>query len=223
MPYSIIIPIYNEERTLDKLLKSLEQYSHSRNQILIINDGSIDGTKKILKKYDFINVLHLKKNYGKGIALKVGLNKAKNNKVIIYDGDLELETSGINKLMNLNRSKNINSLLGYRYIKIEPLRSRFDFGNFMFNCFFNLTRQSVHKDVLCCAKSFYKSDIPVKKLSSTGFDIDIEITNYLTFNSRRKIIPNIKINYSRRSFHDGKKLNIWDGYKILKRSFFSLF
>ncbi len=217
MPYSIIIPIYNEEKTLNKLLFSLEKYSFSKNEILIINDGSIDGTKKILKKHSFINVLHLKKNYGKGSAIKIGLQNSIHNKTIIYDGDLELHTDGISKLMRLDRDHGIYSLVGTRFNNFSPLKSKFEWGNFMFTSFFNLLFQSCHKDVLCCAKAFYKNDLPIKKLNSKGFDIDVEILSFLTKNSRRAKIPQILLKYRRRSFNEGKKLKISDGWNILMK------
>ena len=217
MPYSIIIPIYNEEKTLDKLLLSLKKYSFSKNEILIINDGSIDGTEKILKKYNFINVIELKKNYGKGIAIKIGLQNSIHNKTIIYDGDLELHTDGISKLMRLDRDHGIYSLMGTRFNNLSPLKSKFEWGNFMFTSFFNLLFQSCHRDVLCCAKAFYKNDLPIKKLDSKGFDIDIEILTFLTKNSRRVKIPQILLKYRRRSFSEGKKLKISDGWNILMK------
>jgi len=221
MPYSIIIPIYNEERTLDKLLKSLEQYSHSRNQILIINDGSVDKTNKILKRYDFIDVLHLKKNYGKGTAIKIGLHNSIHNKTIIYDGDLELHADGISELMKLDRVHGIYSLMGTRFNKISPFKSKFEWGNFIFTIFFNLLFKSSHKDILCCAKAFYKEDLPIKKIDSKGFDIDIELSSFLTKNNRNKIIQ-VNLKYNRRSIEDGKKLKISDGWIILKRILFTL-
>ena len=221
MPYSIIIPIYNEERTLEELLKSLEQYSHSRNQILIINDGSVDKTNKILKRYDFIDVLHLKKNYGKGTAIKIGLHKSIHNKTIIYDGDLELHADGISELMRLDRDHGIYSLMGTRFNNLSPFKSKFEWGNFMFTSFFNLLFKSSHKDILCCAKAFYKEDLPIKKIDSKGFDIDIELSSFLTKNNRNKIIQ-VNLKYNRRSIEDGKKLKISDGWIILKRILFTL-
>ena len=217
MPYSIIIPIYNEEKTLDKLLLSLKKYSFSKNEILIINDGSIDGTKKILKKHNFINVIELKKNYGKGIAIKIGLQKSIHNETIIYDGDLELHTDGITMLMELNRDLGIHSLMGTRFNNLSPFNSKFEWGNFMFTIFFNFLFQSSHKDILCCAKSFYKYDVPINKLNSKGFDIDLELSSFLTKNNKRKRIQHRLIKYNRRDIQQGKKLRISDGWIILMR------
>lgn len=222
MPYSIIIPVYNEIRTLETLLKSLKPLWNNGNEIIIVNDGSSDGSNEILKKYNFFNVLHLKKNYGKGIALKVGLNKANNDKVIIYDGDLELEIRDIKKLMILDKSNGIHSIMGIRFSDLSPFRSKFDWGNFIFTFFFNLINRSTHKDILCCAKSFYLNDIPLKILHSSGFDIDVELSSLINKNNRGKQVKQVLLNYHRRTFSEGKKLKIKDGWIILERIILSL-
>lgn len=217
MPYSIIIPVYNEISKLRILLNELEEYSNNGHQILIINDGSNDGSINILKKNLFIDLINLKKNYGKGVALKVGLFKSKNKKIIIFDGDLELETKNIYKLMKLDKTVGIHSQMGNRFLSLNPIKSSYDWGNFIFTVYFNFFNSTNHKDILCCAKSFYKSDVQLKYLKSTGFDIDLELSSYLSINSRGKRIDQVSLNYKRRSKNDGKKLRISDGWHILKR------
>ena len=221
MSYSIIIPIYNEYNTLTTLLKSLKRYYKLGHEIIIIDDGSTDQSKIVLKKCSFINLLVLDKNRGKGIAVRKGIEKSKNEKIIIYDGDLELKIEDISKLMFLN--KNIPCIMGARFKTMKPFSSGNDWGNFMFTTFFNLLYIASHKDILCCAKSFYKQDIPIKSLKSNGFDIDIEISSYLTHNNRFKKIRQVFLKYSRRTISDGKKLKINDGWVILRRAFLSLF
>jgi glycosyltransferase involved in cell wall biosynthesis len=215
--YSIIIPIYNESRTLETLLNGLLEYSTLGHEVIIVNDGSTDNSKEVLKRYSFIKHVELKSNYGKGIALRIGLLQSKFNKVIISDGDLELKTNDLKKLMILNKKKNIYSCLGIRSIKLHPMRSGVDWGNFIFTFFFNLLHNTCYKDILCCAKSFYRDDIPIDKLKSIGFDIDVELSTFITLNNGNKKIKQILIDYQRRSFEEGKKLKISDGWIILKR------
>tara|TARA_B110000444_G_C18852044_1_gene606605 strand:+ start:478 stop:1146 length:669 start_codon:yes stop_codon:yes gene_type:complete len=222
MYYSIIIPIYNEVRTLNELLLNLKKYYEFGHEIIIVDDGSTDGTQNILKKCFFIKIIELKKNSGKGFALKKGLESSINNKIIIYDGDLELRINEITKLMILNKSSKISSVMGIRFKRFPSIRSGFDWGNFIFSVFFNLTNMTCHKDVLCCAKSFYKKDIPLKLLSSTGFDIDVELSSIISKNNRGKYIPQIFLNYSRRSKQEGKKLKVIDGWIILRRIILNL-
>ena len=222
MPYSIIIPIYNEIKSLEGLLLELEFYYKLNHEIIIIDDGSTDGSDKILQKSSFINNIRLENNSGKGIALRKGILSARNEKIIIYDGDLELETKDISKFMNLDRKNKIYSIMGFRFKHLGLIRSEVDWGNFIFTTFFNLLYRSCHKDILCCAKSFYRKDIPIKELKSIGFDIDVEISSYLTLNNRGKYIPQIFLHYNRRSLLEGKKLKISDGWVILKRILLSL-
>lgn len=223
MPYSIIIPIYNEVNTLKRLLNELKKYISHKHEIIIVDDGSTDNSMEFLKKTDFIKLISLKKNLGKGNAIRVGLQNSMFSKIIIYDGDLELKTLDINKLMILNKSIGVYCALGTRYQKLQPFKSLIEWGNFIFTSFFNLTFMTRHKDILCGAKSFYLEDIYISKIKSLSFDIDIELTVFLTKNSRKKKIKHVLINYNRRSFDRGKKLKITDGFLILKRIILNIF
>ena len=223
MPYSIIIPIYNEVSTLKRLLDELKKYISDKHEIIIVDDGSTDNSLELLKETNFIKLISLNENLGKGKAIRVGLQNSMFSKIIIYDGDLELKTLDINKLMILNKSKGVHSALGTRYQKLQPFKSLIEWGNFIFTSFFNLTFMTRHKDILCGAKSFYLEDIYISKLKSSGFDIDLELTAFLTKNSREKGLKHILINYNRRSFDKGKKLKTIDGFLILKRIILNMF
>lgn len=220
MFYSIIIPVYNEAQTLDTLLSKLKIFHNSGHEIVIVDDGSTDNSSYIFKNHPYISLIKLNRNCGKGIALRKGLKYINHKKVIVYDGDLELDVLELSKFMFL--STKITSLMGTRYPTLRPAKSGIDWGNFMFTVFFNLVNRTCHKDILCCAKSFYIKDIPIHKLKSEGFDIDIEISSFLSKNSRGKKIIQIPLKYKRRSIKDGKKLRILDGWSILKRILFTL-
>ena len=99
MTYSLIIPIYNEERTLSALLKKLDRLGNNI-EIIIIDDGSDDGTKIMLKNQKRLNVLRNESNIGKGASIKKGLEIAKNKNIILMDGDLEVDSSDISRLIN---------------------------------------------------------------------------------------------------------------------------
>ena len=66
--------------------------------------------------------------------------------------------------------------MGYRFKSLSPFKSNFDWGNFMFTSFFNILFNSHHKDILCCAKAFYLSDLKDYNIKSNGFDIDVELS-----------------------------------------------
>ncbi len=217
MSYSIIIPVHNEEDSIPTLLKELKKFS-TENQIIIINDGSNDSTEYFLKESSFINLINFKFNKGKGEAIKAGLNFAKNEKVIIFDGDLEIDTNQITEFMVLDKDSNINFVLGYRFIKIDQFQSVWNLGNFVLNKLFNYFNKSNISDALCCAKSFYKSDIKLDYIKSKRFDIDVEISMELLKKTRH--YKSIHVKYKRRNIDQGKKLKLVDGWSILRRIIF---
>ena len=124
--YSILIPVHNEKSYLPSLLDSLKDYSEKGHEVIIIDDGSNDGSAGILKNCKIIKIISLVQNKGKGYAIKEGLKIATNNRIIIYDGDMELRSSEISKLMILDKDKNINFVMGYRFKTLSPLKSDFD-------------------------------------------------------------------------------------------------
>ena len=95
----------------------------------------------------------------------------------------------------------------------EPFQSGIDWGNFMFTSFFNIIYGLNHKDVLCCAKSFYLDDIDVDRLNSKGFSIDIELMCMLSLSIKN--FKQVQLKYSRRSRNEGKKLKVSNGWSIL--------
>ena len=213
--YSILIPIHNEIGVIRTLLKKLFSYSIDGHEIIIINDGSNDGTEIILNEYNFIKIVTNKINRGKGYAIKKGLKFVTFNKIIIFDGDLELCPEEISKLMILDKNKKIYSTMGYRFNKLNPIKSNFDWGNFMFTSFFNIIFNCHHKDILCCAKSFYLSELKNYAIISNGFSIDVELSSVLSIKNKK--IPQIKLKYNRRGVEEGKKLQISDGWGILRQ------
>ena len=215
--YSIIIPVHNEKDYLPSLLNSLKYYSERGHEVIIIDDGSIDGSSSILRDCETINLVSLLKNRGKGYAIKRGLEIVKNNKILIYDGDMEIDPRNISKLMILDETNNIKYVMGHRFESLSPFKSHFEWGNFMFTTFFNILYQTNHKDVLCCAKAFYADTIKDVNLKSNGFDIDTELTCFLTVKNKKSNITQVLIDYKRRSVEEGKKLKVSDGWAILLR------
>ncbi len=213
--YSILIAVHNERNSIPSLLNGLKSYAETGHEVLIINDGSIDGTVELLQKCNFIHLINLDINQGKGVALRKGLLSAKYEKVIIFDGDLELDPLEIKKLMILDKKKKVNSVMGYRFDSLNPLKSNFDWGNFMFTSFFNIIFSTHHKDVLCCAKSFYFDKNLLRIITSQEFEIDVELTSIITINNKNYNISQVFFNYKRRTIEEGKKLKVSDGWSIL--------
>jgi glycosyltransferase involved in cell wall biosynthesis len=218
MPYSIIIPVHNEVESLPTLLDRLTPYSQN-NEIIIIDDGSNDQSGALLQKCSFISLIHFQYNLGKGKAICAGLAKASHDKIILFDGDLELDLREVTSFMILNKVEGIDVIFGTRTNSMNPTKSILDFGNFFLNGLFNLINQTSFTDVLCGCKAFYKSDLKNGLPVSIGFDIDVEIATNLV--SENNTIEEIPISYKRRSQTEGKKLKLTDGWKILKRILFT--
>ena len=157
----------------------------------------------------------MEKNSGKGAAIRKGLEEATHDKIVISDGDMELDPKEINRLMILDMGNGLNCIFGSRYETINPFASSWEFGNFFFAGLFNMVHGSQHTDTLCCAKAFYRSYINIEKLQSTGFDIDVELA--ATLNKKNINIKIVYLGYTRRSKDEGKKLRFSDGWTILKR------
>ncbi len=216
MKYSLIIPVYNEINTINRLLHELESLKlYIDNEIIIIDDGSNDGTGIVLGNYKFIKLVKLANNSGKGTALRKGLEIALYDKIIIFDGDMELYPKDILKLMILNKEKNINCVFGIRKKHLSLRYPFWSLGNYILTVTFNMINKSNLKDSLCCAKSFYKEFINHENLNSKGFDIDIEIASLLIENTDS--IKTIPLEYDRRTKKEGKKLRITHGWLIFKR------
>ena len=120
MAYTIIIPIHNEESNIPDLLKGVEPYS-SKHEIFIVDDGSIDGSFELLSNCPFIKLERIKQNSGKGTAIRRGLEKAAFDKVIIFDGDMELDPAEISRLMILD---NNSELVCTAFVKIFVSETR---------------------------------------------------------------------------------------------------
>lgn len=197
-------------------MSDLETYIPANHEIIIVDDGSSDNSYNILSKYKFIKLIQLDKNYGKGVAIKEGIKYSSNEKLILFDGDRELKTNQIHKLMVLDDMK-IRSAFACRKMDRNFNNMLWNIGNRFFTFIFNLIHNSSLKDALCCAKSFNKSDILVEKLQSSKFDIDVEIACQLI--KTNSIIYNVYLDYDRRGTKQGKKLRIKDGIIILYRIF----
>ena len=214
MSYSIILPVHNEEKHIPELLSGLEPYA-SRHEVLVVDDGSTDGSLDLLQDCSFITLVNLNQNSGKGAAIREGLTHAKYNKIILTDGDLELDPNELDQLMILDDDEPTTCVFGTRYFRINPFHSVLDLGNFFFTGLFNFIHQKNLTDALCCAKAFFKTQVDPEKLKSTGFDIDVELAALLS--SQNSYLKEVSLTYTRRDWSEGKKLRLKDGWSILRR------
>ncbi|MDP2945990.1 MAG: glycosyltransferase family 2 protein [bacterium] len=212
---SVIIPVFNEEKTIEKVINTVWQQplENWEKEIIVVNDCSTDNTGKILddlkNKFDFILLKH-QKNSGKGTAIKTALSRATGGYVIVQDADLEYNPADWPKMLKELENPKIKVVFGSREMNSKR-RGYFHyvlgvrFLTFLTNRLFggNLT------DIYTCYKLISSELIKSLNLSSSGFEIEAEITTKIL--KRGIKIKEVPINYFPRSFKEGKKIRIYDG------------
>ena len=215
MSYSILIPIYNEVSFLPKLVENLNVFAKN-HEIIIIDDGSNDGSKEILKKIRNMNVIYNDKNYGKGYSIQRGIKLAKNDSIVLMDGDLEVNTNDIPSLIHefesLENSKK-KAVIGIRWKNIWTLDlSKMMIGNYIINKFFNTIFNTRFQDILCCYKILSKKNFIELDLNSYGFSIETEIMAKLVLSNFD--VKEVYVDYKPRTVSQGKKLKVINGINI---------
>jgi len=216
---SIIIPCYNEEKTITLILNKIRNLflAGIEKEIIIINDGSTDNTKSILDQLSIedIKIIHHEKNLGKTPTIKTGLSQATGDYCIIQDADLEYDPEDIKILLATAEDKNLPVVYGSRRLKKQNDYSYLsyylgaNFITFLTNFLYgqNLT------DVETCYKLIKTEILKSLDLKSKNFVFENEITAKLA-NLGIKI-KEVPISYYPRSKKEGKKINWLHGLEAL--------
>ncbi len=222
MKLSVIIPVFNEEKTLKQIIDKVGQVPIDK-EIIIVDDFSTDNTKNILKDLEInrnIKIFHHSQNQGKGAAVRTGISHTTGDIIIIQDADLEYNPEEYTKLIKPIEENKTKVVYGSRFLKRNitskqkwaiPLHF---IGNTLLSTITTVLFQKRITDMETCYKVFKSEVLSNISLESSGFDIEPEITAKLL---RNKInIVEIPIDYSPRSFKEGKKINWVDGIKAVK-------
>ena len=218
MKFTVLIPVFNEEGTIKKvILEILSKYPEI--DLIVINDGSFDETGREI--HSIINnnfkILSYSENQGKGYALKYGLkNVSEDGVVIFWDGDDELNSDNIEDLINFyTQNENCDILFGSRFLEPNKIQKYGLFKvviNSTLTQLGNLFMKSNLTDMETAVKSFKTKFIKTLNLKSNGFEIEPEITYQL---SKLSNIFEIPIDYKPRSKKEGKKISFMDGFKTI--------
>ncbi len=221
---SIIIPVYNEVKTIDKILKKIIKVRNFKKQIIVIDDGSDDGTVEKLKKLDKIykidKIIFNKKNKGKGYAIRLGQKRVKEKFTIIQDADLEYDPKDYIKITNILKKKKYKIVYGSRVLGINRYsNNNFTsnirvFANHILTIISNIINSQNLTDAHTCYKAFETKIFKKIRLKENGFSFCPEVTTKIS-NLRLKI-KEVKINYHGRTFKEGKKISFIDGFRALK-------
>tara|TARA_Y100001935_G_C17276914_1_gene495177 strand:- start:420 stop:1121 length:702 start_codon:yes stop_codon:yes gene_type:complete len=223
MKVSIVIPVYNESQTIFKILKKINKIKKIKKEIIIINDGSTDNTKKIINEKCrglFNKLISYKKNRGKGFACRKGLKHVTGKIVIIQDADLEYDPNDYKKLIRPILKNSSNIVYGSRVLKggkrIRPksvdVVIRLAANHFL-TFLSNLLNKQNLTDAHTCYKVFNSDLIKKIKLKEDGFNFCPEIT--AQFSKINENIYEVPINYYGRTHDQGKKIYFSDGIKAI--------
>ena len=225
---SIIIPCYNEKNTLiniiNKIILSLYNHKFKFYEILIVDDGSSDGTTEIIKenfsKQNNFKTFFHDKNLGKGAAIKTAKNNLSGDIIIIQDADLEYEPDDYNKLLKPIIDGNFKVVYGSRVLnreryKISGFNSKVRiFGNHFLTIISNFLNKQNLTDAHTCYKVFHRELFDLITLEEDDFAFCPEVTSKIS-NLGFKI-HEVPISYNGRSYKEGKKIKTTDALKALK-------
>lgn len=217
---SIIIPVYNEKKTIEKILNKIHKLTDIKKEVIVVDDASYDGSTNILKKNkDKINkLIQHKKNLGKGAAIRSAQKFVKGDIVIIQDADLEYDPRDYYKLLHFI-NKGYKVVYGSRVLgKNRYLLKNFSsimriFFNHILTIISNLLNNQKLTDAHTCYKMFV-SDIFLKiKLNENDFSFCPEITTKIGLKKIK--IKETSIKYKGRNYDEGKKIRLVDGLKAI--------
>lgn len=218
MKLSIIIPVYNEERTIEDVIQKVSDISLSpmKKEIVIVNDASTDATQKkielLQKKFKDIRVITHENNKGKGAAVRTGFANATGDFIVIQDADLEYDPIQLQSLIQPILTKRTEVVFGTRLRSIPQQhgsmpRSRFlvhFFGNRFLSLITSILYGQWITDMETCYKIFPRKALTNITLSANGFDFEPEITAKLIKQGYK--IYELPIQTTPRGYSDGKKL-----------------
>jgi glycosyltransferase involved in cell wall biosynthesis len=217
---SIVIPVYNEERTIGEVIERVRRTDLGpvEKEIIVSNDGSSDGTAEIVRAYaercaDVI-VYDSPINLGKGAAVRLGLHHASGDVVIIQDADLELDPAEYPRIIEPILSGQAEVVYGSRFLSganAVPLRTRL--ANQLLTTLTNVLFGGGLSDMETAYKAFKREVVGKLRLRCARFDFEPEVTAQLLLAGYR--IQQVPIHYTPRTAHEGKKISWVDGIEAI--------
>lgn len=219
MRLSVIIPAYNEEKTIKKVIGKVKKVrlKNISKEIIVVDNFSDDGTRDILKNLDdgSLKIFYHDKNRGKGTSIKTGIKNSTGGIILIQDADLEYNPDDYGKLLKPIMENKAEVVYGSRIdaAKSSPenMYLLYYIGNRLLTFMTNLLYGVKISDMATGYKVFRKDVVKGINLKSKGFDFDTEITAKILKKGYK--IYEVPISFAGRSFEEGKKIRWRDGIK----------
>jgi len=228
MKLSILIPVYNEEKTIIAVLERIKKtkVEDIDYEIIVINDGSTDATKKLLEDNNTLynSLINNSRNSGKGFSVKQGLKISTGEYIIFQDADLEYDPIEFKKFIKVFSEFNADVILGSRFNYSDYTRSHNilnKIGNHILTFFFNLLYNTTFTDIYSCYLCFKRELLNPELLKTDGFDQHAEILSK-TVKKGEKFFE-VPISYNGRSHSEGKKIKFYHFFGVIFRIFIERF
>ena len=215
---SIIIPVYNEKNTIEKLLNKIHKLTDIKKEIIVVDDASHDGSANILRKNKnkITKLIHHKKNMGKGSAIRSGIKLATGSVILIQDADLEYNPNDYKVLLQPFIETDADVVYGTRFKGGKYSRLHFFWhylANKILTTITNVVTNLNMSDMETGYKLFRSEVIKGINLKENSFGIEPEITIKLA--KKRCIFYEVPISYNGRSYEEGKKITMLDAFRAI--------
>jgi glycosyltransferase involved in cell wall biosynthesis len=214
MQLSVVIPVYNEKDTLREILRRV-QATALATEILVVDDGSTDGTRQVLAELSpqpGLRVILHPGNMGKGAAVRTGIQNATGDVILIQDADLEYNPRDYPQLLKPLEDRMADAVYGSRFLGAPRRVTMFwhMLANQLLTLATNLLYNSILSDMETGYKVFRAEVIQNIRLRANRFDFEPEITAKLL--KRRARIFEVPISFNPREYSEGKKIKLGDAF-----------
>jgi glycosyltransferase involved in cell wall biosynthesis len=217
MNLTVLIPVYNEVSTIEEIVTRVQSMNIA-NEILIVDDGSQDGTRDILKildDYDNIRIVLHEKNQGKGAAVRTGIRASQGDVILIQDADLEYDPREYPNLLKPLNEKLADVVYGSRFLggPRRPTMFWHMVANKLLTLMTNILYNTILTDMETGYKVFRREVVENMPLHAKRFNFEPEFTAKIL---KRKIrIFEVPISFNPRDYEEGKKIGILDAFEAV--------
>jgi glycosyltransferase involved in cell wall biosynthesis len=214
MKLSIVIPVYNEEATVKEIIDRCRALPLDK-EIVVVDDGSSDGTRAVLANEDGVTVRYHEKNRGKGAAIRTGIEECSGEVVVIQDADLEYVPEEFPNLIQPIVDGYADVVYGSRFLGTHRVfKVLHYFGNKFLTLVTNILYDTMLTDMETCYKAFRAEVIKNVRIKSDRFNFEPEITAKV-FKQKKLRVYEMPISYHGRDYDEGKKITWFDGIPAL--------